>query len=67
MHRETDASNDVKNYVYRKRSVIFYGRICYKRNYIEGLFLSSGVLKVNLASDGKMCETLASSPHQISF
>ena len=52
------ASNDVKRATFTPQEICELTVEFYKRNYIEGLFLSSGVLKNPTYTMEKMCETL---------
>ena len=52
------ASNDVKRATFTPEEICELTVEFYKRNYIEGLFLSSGVLKNPTYTMEKMCETL---------
>ena len=52
------ASNDVKRATFTPEEICELTIEFYKRNYIEGLFLSSGVLKNPTYTMEKMCETL---------
>lgn len=52
------ASNDVKRATFTPEEICELTMEFYKRNYIEGLFLSSGVLKNPTYTMEKMCETL---------
>ena len=52
------ASNDVKRATFTPEEICELTIEFYKRNYIEGLFLSSGVLKNPSYTMEKMCETL---------
>ena len=52
------ASNDVKRATFTPEEICNLTVEFYKRNYIEGLFLSSGVLKNPTYTMEKMCETL---------
>ena len=51
-------SNDVKRATFTPEEICELTVEFYKRNYIEGLFLSSGVLKNPTYTMEKMCETL---------
>ena len=51
-------SNDVKRATFTPEEICDLTVEFYKRNYIEGLFLSSGVLKNPTYTMEKMCETL---------
>ena len=51
-------SNDVKRATFTPEEICNLTVEFYKRNYIEGLFLSSGVLKNPTYTMEKMCETL---------
>lgn len=51
-------SNDVKRATFTPEEICELTIEFYKRNYIEGLFLSSGVLKNPSYTMEKMCETL---------
>ncbi len=51
-------SNDVKRATFTPQEICELTVEFYKRNYIEGLFLSSGVLKNPTYTMEKMCETL---------
>lgn len=52
------ASNDVKRATFTPEEICNLTVEFYKRNYIEGLFLSSGILKSPTYTMEKMCETL---------
>ena len=52
------ASNDVKRATFTPEEICELTIEFYRRNYIEGLFLSSGVLKNPTYTMEKMCETL---------
>ena len=52
------ASNDVRRATFTPQEICELTVEFYKRNYIEGLFLSSGVLKNPTYTMEKMCETL---------
>ena len=52
------ASNDVKRATFTPQEICELTVEFYKRNYIEGLFLSSGVLRNPAYTMEKMCETL---------
>lgn len=52
------ASNDVKRATFTPEEICNLTVELYKRNYIEGLFLSSGILKNPTYTMEKMCETL---------
>ena len=52
------ASNDVKRAAFTPEEICNLTVEFYKRNYIEGLFLSSGILKNPTYTMEKMCETL---------
>ena len=52
------ASNDVRRATFTPEEICELTVEFYKRNYIEGLFLSSGVLKNPTYTMEKMCETL---------
>lgn len=52
------ASNDVPRATFTPEEICTLTIEFYKRNYIEGLFLSSGVLKNPAYTMEKMCETL---------
>ena len=52
------ASNDVKRATFTPEEICDLTVEFYKRNYIEGLFLSSGILKNPTYTMEKMCETL---------
>ena len=52
------ASNDVKRATFTPEEICNLTVEFYKRNYIEGLFLSSGILKNPTYTMEKMCETL---------
>ena len=52
------AGNDVKRAIFTPEEICELTIEFYKRNYIEGLFLSSGVLKNPTYTMEKMCETL---------
>lgn len=52
------ASNDVKRATFTPEEICELTVEFYRRNYIEGLFLSSGVLKNPTYTMEKMCETL---------
>lgn len=52
------ASNDVPRATFTPQEICELTAEFYKRNYIEGLFLSSGVLKNPTYTMEKMCETL---------
>lgn len=52
-------SNDVKRAAFTPEEICELTIEFYKRNYIEGLFLSSGVLKNPTYTMEKMCEALA--------
>ena len=52
------ASNDVKRATFTPEEICQLTIEFYKRNYIEGLFLSSGVLKNPTYTMERMCETL---------
>lgn len=52
------ADNDVKRATFTPEEICELTTEFYKRNYIEGLFLSSGVLKNPTYTMEKMCETL---------
>lgn len=52
------ASNDVPRVTFTPEEICTLTVEFYKRNYIEGLFLSSGVLKNPTYTMEKMCETL---------
>ena len=52
-------SNDVPRATFTPEEICELTVEFYKRNYIEGLFLSSGVLKDPTYTMGKMCETLS--------
>jgi len=52
-------SNDVERATFTPDEICSLTIEFYKRNYIEGLFLSSGVLKNPTYTMEKMCETLA--------
>lgn len=52
------AENDVKRVTFTPEEICELTTEFYKRNYIEGLFLSSGVLKNPTYTMEKMCETL---------
>lgn len=52
------ASNDVPRATFTPQEICELTVEFYKRNYIEGLFLSSGVLKKPTYTMEKMCETL---------
>ena len=51
-------SNDVKRATFTPEEICDLTVEFYKRNYIEGLFLSSGILKNPTYTIEKMCETL---------
>ena len=51
-------SNDVKRATFTPEEICDLTVEFYKRNYIEGLFLSSGILKNPTYTMEKMCETL---------
>ena len=51
-------SNDVKRATFTPEEICELTVEFYKRNYIEGLFLSSGILKNPTYTMEKMCETL---------
>ena len=51
-------SNDVKRATFTPEEICELTVEFYKRNYIEGLFLSSGILKNPTYTIEKMCETL---------
>ncbi|MDD6327914.1 MAG: putative DNA modification/repair radical SAM protein [Lachnospiraceae bacterium] len=52
------ASNDVPRVTFTPEEICTLTVEFYKRNYIEGLFLSSGILKNPTYTMEKMCETL---------
>ena len=52
------SSNDVRRAAFTPQEICELTVEFYKRNYIEGLFLSSGVLKNPTYTMEKMCETL---------
>ena len=52
------ASNDVKRATFTPEEICNLTVEFYKRNYIEGLFLSSGILKNPTYTMEKICETL---------
>lgn len=52
------AENDVKRVTFTPEEICELTTEFYKRNYIEGLFLSSGILKNPTYTMEKMCETL---------
>lgn len=52
------SSNDVRRVTFTPQEICELTVEFYKRNYIEGLFLSSGVLKNPTYTMEKMCETL---------
>lgn len=52
------ASNDIKRAIFAPEEICELTIEFYKRNYIEGLFLSSGVLRNPGYTMEKMCETL---------
>ena len=60
------ASNDVKRATFTPEEICNLTVEFYKRNYIEGLFLSSGILK-NPPIRWKDMRDIVTSPHQISF
>lgn len=53
------SSNDIRRATFTPEEICDITVEFYKRNYIEGLFLSSGVLKNPTYTMEKMCETLA--------
>lgn len=53
------ASNDVQRATFTPQEICELTVEFYKRNYIEGLFLSSGVIKDPTYTMEKMCETLS--------
>ncbi len=60
-------SNDVQRAAFTPEEICELTVEFYKRNYIEGLFLSSGVLRNPTYTMEKMCETLALLRNQYHF